>query len=132
MGQQDLITGNFLKINMRNKPKYNIFKNSKYAVDGLIVAIKEEFSLKIEIFLLFIILSLLFVLDMHNIEKLILLITYFFIIISELLNSAIENTVDLVTEDENILAKKAKDIGASAVMVCVFLHILCWFIIIIK
>ncbi len=48
------------------------------------------------------------------------------ILIIELVNSAIENIVDLVTSSYHPLAKSAKDIGATAVLFAVILHILCW------
>jgi diacylglycerol kinase (ATP) len=48
------------------------------------------------------------------------------IMIAELLNSAVENVVDLVTTDIHPLAKAAKDIGATAVLFSVILHIVCW------
>jgi len=35
---------------MNNKPKYTLFKNSKYAVDGLIYALKTETSFRIEVY----------------------------------------------------------------------------------
>jgi len=46
--------------------------------------------------------------------------------IVELLNSAVENVVDLVTKEIHPLAKSAKDIGATAVFFSVSLHISCW------
>jgi diacylglycerol kinase (ATP) len=46
--------------------------------------------------------------------------------IVELLNSAVENVVDLVTTDIHPLAKSAKDIGATAVLFSVLLHLACW------
>ena len=47
---------------MQNKPKYNFFKNWKYALDGLITAIKTESSFKLElIFAVFIILGIVFI-----------------------------------------------------------------------
>lgn len=49
--------------------------------------------------------------------------------IAELLNSAVENVVDLVTTDMHPLAKSAKDIGATAVLFAVILHLSCWVII---
>ena len=44
----------------------------------------------------------------------------------ELINSAIENIVDLCTKDIHPLAKNAKDIGSTAVMFSIILHIICW------
>ncbi|MCJ8327144.1 MAG: diacylglycerol kinase [Campylobacterales bacterium] len=54
--------------------------------------------------------------------KLILVITGFLVLIVELINSAIENTVDLII----------KDIGSTAVMFSIILHLLCWFFILLN
>ena len=115
---------------MNNKPKYTIFKNASYAIDGLIHAIKTETSFKIELFIAIVLLPIIYLLPFELIYKLILLMTYFMIMIAELLNSAVENVVDLVTTDIHPLAKASKDIGATAVLFSVILHILCWVIII--
>ncbi len=116
---------------MNNKPKYSIFKNSMYAIDGLVHAIKTETSFKLELFFgFFIILGIIFF-PFSLSYKLILLITLFIIMITELLNSAIENVVDLVTTEIHPLAKAAKDLGATAVLFAVLLHISCWIFILI-
>ena len=114
---------------MNNKPKYTLFKNASYAIDGLIHAIKTETSFKIEIVIAIILLPTIYFLPFLLIYKLVLLITYFIIMIAELLNSAVENVVDLVTTEIHPLAKSAKDIGATAVFFSVILHILCWVLI---
>ena len=114
---------------MNNKPKYTLFKNASYAMDGLIHAIKTETSFKIEVAIAIVFLPVIYFLPFELIYKLILLVTYFMIMISELLNSAIENVVDLVTTDIHPLAKAAKDIGATAVLFSVILHLLCWVVI---
>ena len=111
---------------MNNKPRYSIFKNSKYALDGFVHAFKTETSFKLELFFgIFIFIGItLFPFDLTH--KLILLVTAFLIPIVELLNSAIENNVDLVTKEIHPLAKNAKDIAATAVLFSVILHLLCW------
>ena len=114
---------------MNNKPKYTIFKNASYAIAGLVHAIKTETSFKIEVAIAIVLLPVIYFLPFLVIYKLILLITYFIIMIAELLNSAVENVVDLVTTDIHPLAKAAKDIGATAVFFSVILHILCWVVI---
>ena len=116
---------------MNNKPKYSIFKNSMYAVNGLVHAIKTEISFKLELFFGFFILIAIYFLPIELHYKLILLSTLFLIFIVELLNSAIENVVDLVTKEIHPLAKTAKDMGATAVLFSVILHILCWLFILI-
>jgi len=114
---------------MNNKPKYTLFKNASYAIDGLIHAVKNETSFKLELLIALIVFPLIYFLPFLLIYKLVLVITYFLIMIAELLNSAVENVVDLVTKEIHPLAKAAKDIGATAVLFSVVLHILCWLLI---
>ncbi len=111
---------------MNNKPKYHLFKNTQYALEGLVHAVKTESSFKLELILSVFIFTAIFLLDIELVYKLILIITAFLILIVELLNSAVENVVDLVTTDIHPLAKSAKDIGATAVMFSISLHLLCW------
>ena len=111
---------------MNNKPKYTLFKNASYAWDGLVHAIKTETSFKIELAIAIIFFPLVYIMPFELMYKLILVITYFIIMIAELLNSAVENVVDLVTTEIHPLAKAAKDIGATAVLFSVILHLLCW------
>ena len=111
---------------MNNKPKYSIFKNSKYAIDGLVHAFKTETSFKLELFFGIFIFAAIVMFPFALTYKLILLVTAFLIPIVELLNSAIENNVDLVTKEIHPLAKNAKDIASTAVLFSVILHLLCW------
>lgn len=111
---------------MNNKPKYHFFKNTKYALDGLKHAFKTESSFKLELFIaIFIIVGIVYI-DTSLTYKLILLISGILVLIVELINSAIENVVDLVTKEYAPLAKTAKDIGSTAVMFSIILHALCW------
>ena len=111
---------------MHNKPKYSFFKNWRYAVDGLITAIKTESSFKLELFFsIFIVIGIISI-DTSLTNKIILLITGILVLIVELINSAIENVVDLCTKEIHPLAKNAKDIGSTAVMFTIGLHVVCW------
>jgi len=114
---------------MNNKPKYTLFKNASYALDGLIHAVKNETSFKLELLIALIVFPAIYFFPFALIYKLVLVITYFLIMIAELLNSAVENVVDLVTKEIHPLAKAAKDIGATAVLFSVVLHIICWLLI---
>ena len=112
--------------NLNNKPKYHLFKNTKYAIDGLKHVIKTEQSFRLELLSGIFIFSAIFLVDLDINSKMILTVTAFLVLIVELLNSAIENVVDLVTTDIHPLAKSAKDIGATAVMFAIMLHLVCW------
>lgn len=99
---------------MNNKPKYSLFKNTRYALDGLSHALRTESSFKL-VLICAIFIGIYFI-DVSITHKLILLITGMFILIVELINLAIENVVDLVTKEIHPLAKAAKDIASTAVM----------------
>jgi len=117
---------------LNNKPKYTIFKNASYALDGLKHAFKTETSFKMKLFLGIPIFLAIIMIDTTVTNKLILVVTALLVPIVELLNSAIENVVDLVTKEFHPLAKSAKDIGATAVLFRVILHITCWVVILIN
>ena len=114
---------------MNNKPKYTLFKNASYAWDGLVHAVKTETSFKIELAIAVVFFPLVYFMPFLLMYKLILIVTYMLIMIAELLNSAVVNVVDLVTTEIHPLAKAAKDIGATAVLFSVTLHLLCWVLI---
>jgi diacylglycerol kinase (ATP) len=109
-----------------NKPSYSLFKNSRYALSGLWITFKNEMSFKLEILAAIPLLILIYIVDFTLMEKIVLMTTLFLTLIVELLNSAIENVVDITTQEYHLLAKNAKDMGAGAVFVSISLHILCW------
>lgn len=116
---------------MNNKPKYHLFKNTKYALSGLLHALKTESSFRLELFCAIFIIAGIIIIDTSLTNKLILLVTGILVLIIELVNSAIENVVDLVTKEYAPLAKTAKDIGSTAVMFSIGLHITCWILVLI-
>jgi len=117
-----------MEISMNNKPRYSIFKNALYALEGLRHAFKTESSFKLEVFFALPLLIAIYLSPFALASKLILLTTLILIMIVELLNSAVENVVDLVTKEIHPLAKAAKDVGATAVLFSVLLHIVCWIV----
>jgi len=117
---------------MNNKPKYTLFKNASYAVEGFKHAIKTETSFKIELIIGLMFIPVIYFVPFEFIYKLVLIVTYALTMIVELLNSAVENVVDLVTKEIHPLAKTAKDIGATAVLFTVTLNIVCWILIILE
>ncbi|ASM40097.1 diacylglycerol kinase [Campylobacter sp. RM12327] len=114
------------------KPKYNFFKNTKYALSGIYCMLKSETSFRIELFLgsIFIIIALCLKIDI--LHKILLILPIFLIFITECINSAIERCVDLVTKDYHILAKEAKDIGSCAVFLSICLCVCIWVAILVK
>ena len=109
-----------------NKPKHNLFKNTVYAVEGLLDIIKNETSFKWQLLMLFSFGIVAWYLPIEFKYSSILFVSLFIPVLAEISNSAIERVVDLVTLDYHILAKQAKDAGASLVFVSFIVTILIW------
>ena len=95
----------------------NFFEALKNALNGLKYAIKTQKDLKIQIFIAIIVIIMSILLKISKIEMIIITISIFLVIFAEVMNTAIEKTVDLVTQEYNEIAKIAKDVSAGAVLV---------------
>ena len=60
------------------------------------------------------------------VEWLILILPLFLLAIVELLNSAIENTVDRIGPERHILSGRAKDMGSAATFFCLLMIATVW------
>ena len=89
----------------------------KYAIQGIKTAFKEERNFKIQIFLMLLAIGAGIFFKLSKIEFAILSITISFVIFGELVNTAIESTIDMFTSDYHPLAEKAKDVAAGAVLI---------------
>ena len=94
----------------------NFSESVNYALEGIVVAIKTERNMRIHIYIamLVIILCLTFGVTSSELKDLIFAVSLVFF--SELMNTAIEATVDINTSGYHPLAKKAKDVAAGAVL----------------
>lgn len=88
-----------------------------FAIEGLISALKNEKHMKVHILAAIIIVILAIVINASKVEILIISLSVSFVIITELVNTAVEAIVDLVSPERHPLAKLAKDVAAGAVLV---------------
>lgn len=88
-----------------------------HAMDGISYTITHERNFKIEIIFgcLVMIFSYLFRVSVLEFSLLIIMISL--VLVLEMVNTAIERVVDLVTKDYHELAKNAKDVAAGAVFI---------------
>jgi diacylglycerol kinase (ATP) len=114
---------------LRNQPKYNFFKNTIYALKGLIDLTKNETSFKIELILTLILLPVIIFIDTTLTNKAILFVTLMGMLLAETTNSAIERVVDLVTLEHHDMAGRAKDAGSTIVFLSIFIFVITWLII---
>ena len=94
-----------------------LLKSFKYAFDGIYTGIKEEQNMKIHITIMILVIIFGIMLKISKAERIICIILFGLVISMELINTAIENTVDLITKEKNEQAKIAKDVAAGAVLV---------------
>jgi diacylglycerol kinase (ATP) len=109
-----------------NKPKYTLFKNTRYALEGLLEVTQNEKSFRLQIVLFVVGMIVAWNLPIAFVYKAILAVSLFIPLIAEIINSAVERTVDLVTFDHHELAKRAKDAGAALVFISLSMLAFIW------
>lgn len=97
-----------------------------YSCSGIIEAYRNEDAFRQELLLAVVMLPLAFWLDVSAIGRAMMVGSVLLLLIVELLNSAIEATVDRISLDDHRLAKRAKDIGSAAVLITIINLVLVW------
>jgi len=97
-----------------------------YSLDGFRAAYKHENAFRQEALLAAILIPFALWLPVSTPGKALMIASVLMVIIVELLNSAIEATVDRISLDSHDLAKRAKDIGSAAVLVSLVNVIVVW------
>ncbi len=87
-----------------------------YAIVGIASVFKNERNMKIHFSAALAVIFFACVADVTRFEWAVLVITIFMVLIAEAINTAIEKTVDLVTDTYHPLAEKAKNTAAGAVL----------------
>jgi len=88
-----------------------------YSLQGLKAAFHHEDAFRQEVLLAVVLIPSAFFLAHNGIARALLVASVLLVLIVELLNSAVEATVDRISYDNHDLAKRAKDIGSAAVFV---------------
>lgn len=97
-----------------------------YSLAGFRAAYKHEDAFRQELHLAAVLIPLALWLPATHIGKALMIGSVLLVIIIELINSAIEATVDRISLEHHILAKRAKDIGSSAVLVSLINVVVVW------
>ncbi len=91
-------------------------RSFQYAFKGLAHIWADHQNIRFHIVIGLVTLLLSYILKISYIEYLIVLITIFFVIISEMMNTSIEEMTDLITKEHRLQAKIAKDVAAASVL----------------
>ena len=94
-----------------------ILRSLNYAFEGVIHVLRTQRNMRIHFAIAAGVLVLAFIYDVTRLELIALMIAIAFVLIAEMVNTAVEATIDLSTPSFDPLAKIAKDIAAGAVLI---------------
>ncbi len=98
------------------RPK-NHLDSFRYAVEGIVHAFRTQKHMRFHFFTVVLVLSIGLLLRLGRVEMAILFIVVSGVLVAEMMNTAIESVVDMITQAYHPLAKLAKDIAAGAVLI---------------
>lgn len=102
---------------MSGKKKTPLHKSFGYAFAGILTCIRQERNMRIHLTAAILVIAAGTILRISAAEWMICLILFGLVMSLEMVNTALEAVVDLVTQEKKPLAKKAKDAAAGAVLV---------------
>ena len=101
-----------------------LIRSFRYAMEGIAYTIKTQRNMQIHVGAATLVLLASWLLDIPWKEVLLVFFSIFLVLILEMVNTAIEATVDLVTDQDHPLAKVAKDVAAGAVLLAAVLSVI--------
>jgi len=97
-----------------------------YSAAGLAVAWRGEEAFRQEVVLAVALVPLALWLGQSPMERLLLVASWLVVMIVEILNTAVEATVDRISDERHRLSGEAKDLGSAAVFLSLLLAALVW------
>jgi diacylglycerol kinase (ATP) len=115
----------------RSKPTglTRLFRAFGNSLKGFTGAFREEAAFRQELALAVVVIPLGLWLGRNGIERVLLIAPMFLLLVVELLNSAIEATVDRIGLERHKLSGLAKDIGSAAVLLSLLLLAVVWILV---
>ena len=96
---------------------HSLIQSFNYAIEGVIHVLRRERNMRVHFLLATVVLVLAFAYDVTKIELMALLVAISFVLIAEMINTAVEEMIDLTTKVHDPRAKIAKDVAAGAVLI---------------
>jgi len=97
-----------------------------YSLEGFKAAWRHEDAFRQETLLAAALIPLAFLLAEAPLARALMIASVLLVLIVELVNSAIEATVDRISLENHQLAKRAKDIGSAAVLIALINVLVVW------
>ena len=97
-----------------------------YSWAGLCAAYKYESAFRQELWLSLVLVPLALYLGETAVEQVLMVGSVLLVLVVELLNSAIEASVDRISLEHHLLIKRAKDMGSAAVLLALLNLVVVW------
>ncbi|RQD69773.1 MAG: phosphatase PAP2 family protein [Tindallia sp. MSAO_Bac2] len=94
-----------------------LINSFNYAFQGIIYTLRTQRNMRIHVILSVLVLLMSLFFRLNRWEMMILFVTITMVIAAEMINTAIEAAIDLMTDQYNIFAKIAKNVAAGAVLI---------------
>ncbi|MCR4429852.1 MAG: diacylglycerol kinase [Tepidanaerobacteraceae bacterium] len=99
------------------KKSRTLLESFNYAIAGIMYSFNTQRNVRIHFLMAALVLAVSPFFSLSAFELMIVIFTIAMVIITEMINTAIENTVDMVTEKYHPLAEIAKNVAAGAVLI---------------
>jgi len=113
----------------KHRPIEHLFHATRWSMDGFRAAWKHELAFRMEVVASCLIVPLALYLGDTAVEQVLLLGAWGLVLVVELLNSAIETTVDRIGTEHHELSGRAKDLGSAAVFLCNIMFVSTWILV---
>jgi len=104
----------------------NFIHSVRYAVEGFWAAVRHEPSFREDLIFVIILTPFAIILPVNAVSTAVMIMSLFLIVIAELLNSAVEWTIDDISLAKRLFAKRAKDMGSAAVFMAYINCVVVW------
>jgi diacylglycerol kinase (ATP) len=94
-----------------------LLQSFNYAFQGLVSSVRHQRNMRIHLILGFLVLIVSIFLNLSRLQLVVIFVAVALVFITEMINSAIEAVVDLLTDEIAPRAKAAKDLAAGAVLI---------------
>lgn len=108
---------------------HRLYKSFGYAIEGIKFAFKRDQNLRFHFGVAIIVILFSLILDVNPFEMGILGVMILLVIVTEMINTTIENMVDLITKEHHVEAKRAKDVASGMVLLTVIGSVIVGFLI---
>lgn len=103
-----------------------------FAIQGIRYTLKNERNMKIHLVITVLVLIYSFLAKVNKHDLILFIFAIFLVLVTEMVNTAIEAAVDLTTEEVHPKAKIAKDVAAGAVLLAAMNAVIIGLLVVIK